>query len=110
MKNIPVYIESKRSSYVQLSVVVKGFIITIAFIIGFVGLLLFFTPPPFFDLGVVLLLLSLSVLSFQFKWAHGLLVYITKKLSDKTFRKNLFIFIGVLSLLVIGFILYRFFV
>lgn len=102
--NIPDYVASKRSGYAKLPIIVRAFIVVIAFIIGLVGLVLVFTPPPLFDVGVLLLFLSLSILSFQFTWAHAALVYLTRKLADKAFRKKLFIFIGALFVIFFGFV------
>lgn len=92
MINIPNYISSKRAGYAKLPAVLRAFIVALAFIAGLVGVGLLFTPPPIFDIAVILVLLSLSILSFQFQWAHAVLLYITKKLAQKAFRKKLLLF------------------
>ena len=88
MLDIPQHIASKRSAYSKLPKLVRGVIIAAAFAIGAVGAVLSLTPPPLFDIGIILLLLSLSVLSLQFQWAHSALTYITRRLADKSFRKR----------------------
>lgn len=106
MVDIPKYVKSRRASYNKLPAVVRGVIVSISFVIGTVGLVLVFTPPPFFDLGVIALLFALSILSFQFDWAHQSLTYVTKKLADKTFRRKLLAIVGTTFLVVIVGIVY----
>ena len=103
MANIPQYIASRRATYNRIPALFRGLLQGLSFVIGAVGLVLAVTPPPFFDLGVLLLLAALSVLSFQFDWAHRLLTLIDAKLRDKKFRKRLFpILFGVFLLLLVG--------
>jgi len=103
MASIPEYIASRRSSYNKIPVIFRVLIQILSFVVGAVGLVLAFTPPPLFDLAVLLLLGSLSVLSFQFDWAHRTLTFIDAKLRDKKFRKKLFpVLFGVFLLLVIA--------
>jgi len=103
MANIPQYIAARRDSYKKIPAVLRILIQILSFIIGAAGFVLALTPPPFFDLGILLLLAALSVLSFQFDWAHRLLTYIDAKLRDKAFRKKLFpILFGVFALLLIS--------
>ena len=108
MIDIPKLIESKRAAYRKLPAVIRGAVVIISFVIGVAGLALALTPPPFFDIGVILLLASLSVLSFQFAWAHATLTYITKKLADKAFRRKLLVFGLLMLLLIVGLGLRRF--
>jgi hypothetical protein len=101
MANIPQYIASRRDMYNRIPFLIRIFIQALSFIAGAAGLVLVFTPPPLFDLGALLLLVALSVLSFQFDWAHRSLTYIDARLRDKAFRKKLFpvlftVFIAVL--------------
>lgn len=106
MVNIPKYVEARRSAYNKLPVIIRAIIVIVAFAIGVAGLVFIFTPPPFFDLGVLALLLSLSVLSFQFAWAHTFLTYLTKKLADKAFRKKLLAVAGIIFIVFLGLIIY----
>jgi hypothetical protein len=78
----------------------------VAFIMGIGGLFLVFTPPPLFDAGVLLFLLSLSLLSFQFSWAHSSLIYVTKKVADKSFKKKLFTVMGVVFVVFASLVIY----
>lgn len=90
MVNIPEYIASRRDMYAKIPTPFRILLQLLSFLVGAVGLVLAITPPPFFDLGVLLLLAALSVLAFQFDWAHRILVYVDRKLRDKAFRKKLF--------------------
>ncbi len=103
MVNIPEYIASRRATYTKIPAPLRVLLQILSFIVGAAGLVLALTPPPFFDLGVLLLLAALSVLSFQFDWAHRTLTFIDAKLRDKGFRKKLFpILFGVFLLLLIA--------
>jgi len=103
MANIPKYIASRRSTYNKIPAPLRYLIQAVSFVVGAIGLVLSVTPPPFFDLGVILLLAALSVLSFQFDWAHRILTYIDAKLRDKAFRKKLIpILFGIFVLLLIA--------
>lgn len=103
MANIPQYIASRRGGYKKIPIFFRVLIQTVSFLIAAAGFVLALTPPPFFDLGILLLLTALSVLSFQFDWAHKLLTYIDAKLKDKAFRKKLFpILFGVFMVLLAG--------
>lgn len=103
MINIPQYIESRRGAYKRFPASLRILIQVFSFIVGAAGFILALTPPPFFDLGIILLLAALSILSFQFDWAHRLLTYIDTKLKDKAFRIKLFpALFGVFILLLIA--------
>jgi hypothetical protein len=103
MANIPQYIASRRDTYKKIPTILRILIQALSFVIGAAGFVLALTPPPFFDIGILLLLAGLSILSFQFDWAHRLLTYIDAKLKDKAFRKKLFpILFGIFILLLIG--------
>jgi len=90
MVNIPQFIESRRVGYAKIPLVFRIIILTLSMVMSIIGFVLAFTPPPFFDIGVLILLFALSVLSLQFDWAHRLLTYIDLKLKDRAFRKRLF--------------------
>lgn len=90
MVTIPEYIAARRTTYIKIPLVLRVLLQALSFVVGIAGLVLALTPPPFFDLGILLLLAALSVLSFQFDWAHQTLTLIDRKLRDKKFRKKLF--------------------
>lgn len=93
--------EKYRSHYENYPPLIKAAIVVLAFVIGLSGFALL-AIPILSDVSVILILLSLGILSFQFNWAQRLLMYITAKLADKSFRRKFFTVLTILFVISIA--------
>jgi hypothetical protein len=86
MEKIVTFLEARQTGYLRLPRFMQIGITIFSLIAGMIGLVVTFSPVS--DLGILLLLASLSVLSLEFMWAKRTLHYMLKKLSDKKFLKK----------------------
>lgn len=98
------YITAKRAAYKRLPSFARVLIIAASIALGIAALPLL-TIPFIFDIGLIMVLASLTLLSLQFDWAHKTLTSVLTKLGDKQFRKKLLrvmipIFVIVMSIIV----------
>jgi len=80
------FIERKRAAYLKLPRLVQLLAILFTFFVGFIGLTIILLLP---EIGAPLLLGSLGVLSFEFKWAERLLLRVVQLFGSKAFMSVL---------------------
>jgi len=100
MEKIVTFLEARQTGYLRLPRFVQISITILSLIMGAVGLVVTFSPVS--DLGILLLLASLSVLSLEFMWAKRTLHYMIKKISDKKFLKKFSLIVVPVSLIILA--------
>lgn len=99
MEKIVTFLEARQTGYLQLPRFIQIIITALSLVMGLVGIVVTFSPVS--DLGILLLLASLSVLSLEFMWAKRTLHYMLKKLSDKKFLKKFSLLVVPITLAVL---------
>lgn len=84
--------ERKRKAYKKLPLALRVILSTMAFMLGPLGIVAMFTPLAVLEVGSILVLSSLTILSFEFDWAYNLLSALWRKLQNKPFRRKLTLF------------------
>ena len=84
--------EDKRVAYKKLPRVLRVPLAGLAFVLAPLGVIAMFTPLAVLEVGSILVFVSLTILSFEFDWAHNLLVFIREKLANKKLRTRLTVF------------------
>lgn len=100
MEKIVTFLEARQTGYLRLPRFVQISITILSLIMGAIGLVVTFSPVS--DLGILLLLASLSVLSLEFMWAKRTLHYMIKKISDKKFLKKFSLIVVPVSLIILA--------
>lgn len=104
MEKVINYLEARQVTYSHLPRTLQLTITAIALLFAGAGVVL--TISPISDVGLLLLILSLGVLSFEFAWAKRSLHYMLKKLSDKKFMRILGIIAVVAIIVVVYFVFF----
>ena len=100
MEKIVTFLEARQAGYLRLPRFMQIGITIISLMAGIIGLVVTFSPVS--DLGILLLLASLSVLSLEFMWAKRTLHYMLKKISDKKFLKKFSLIVVPISLVILA--------
>lgn len=100
MEKIVTFLEARQTGYLRLPRFAQISITILSLVMGTVGLVVTFSPVS--DLGILLLLTSLSVLSLEFMWAKRTLHYMLKKISDKKFLKKFSLIVVPISLIILA--------
>jgi Putative transmembrane protein (PGPGW). len=75
-------------------------LVGLAFVLLPTGVIAMFTPLAVFEVGSILILASLTILSFEFRWADDLLAYVRRRLQDRRVRR---ILLGFSMMIVTGY-------
>ncbi|HSW77765.1 MAG TPA: PGPGW domain-containing protein [Candidatus Chromulinivoraceae bacterium] len=100
MEKIVTFLEARQTGYLRLPRFAQISITILSLVMGVVGLVVTFSPVS--DLGILLLLASLSVLSLEFMWAKRTLHYMLKRISDKKFLKKFSLIVVPISLIILA--------
>lgn len=98
--------ERKRAAYKRLPAAVRLPLVVVAFLMIPAGVIAMFTPLAVLEVGSILIFTALTILSFEFDWAHQTLLWLQKKLSNKKVRTRMAVFVG-LVLVVYAVVLVR---
>lgn len=94
------YLDARQASYIRLPRFMQIIITALTLIFGAIGVILTFSPIS--DAGVLIVLIALSILSFEFVWARRSLNYLLKLLRNKRAMTVL----GVIAVIALAVILY----
>lgn len=84
--------QRRGKAYKRLSRAVRYPLVGLAFVLLLAGVIAMFTPLAVFEVGSILILASLTILSFEFSWAQNLLAYIDRRLENRRIRRILLAF------------------
>ncbi len=94
------YLDSRQTAYARLPRFVQIIITGITLLFGVAGVVLTFSPIS--DVGVLIVLIALCILSFEFAWALKSRNYLIKLLRNK----NAMLVIGLIAVAALAIILY----
>ncbi len=94
------YLDARQAAYIRLPRFMQISITAITFVFGVTGVILTFSPIS--DAGVLIVLIALSILSFEFAWARRSLDYLLKLLRNKRAMTVL----GIIAVVALAVILY----
>ena len=100
MEKVIRYLNARQTAYARLPRVIQIIITAFTLVFGLAGVVLTFTPIS--DVGVLIVLLALTVLSFEFAWARRSLDYLLGLLRNK----NAMLVIGLIAVVALAVILY----
>ncbi len=98
----------KQTVYKRLPRIVRYLLLGLAFLLLPAGVIAMFTPLAVLEVGSLFIFTSLTILSFEFDWARNLLSWFKGKLTNKTVRKRLtlFMLVVVSAYIVVAFLLF----
>jgi len=100
-------LDRKTTLYKRLPRILRYPLVGLAFLLLPLGIISMFTPLAVLEVGSILIFISLTILSFEFDWAHRLLTTFRHTLKNRKNRKRLSLFTIIIIVIYIAIIILR---